>query len=545
MAHQSLSDVQDILYEVFPYLDTEYYADQAEIARARKTLLHSALTCKNFAGPALDVLWSSLPNDQPLLELLRMLGIVHDVTTEKNSASGPIFVSELRLKHLLHGLRRNVQAYPSLDDPRTHPNWSQFQDYATRVRSITLDPCAPREVWFHLVALLGGDPVLPALRKAIFSQVSNITRDGLASVYHVFNNPSHNSLWLISPSVRELSVSISDRRPYQTVVSVVRFIVRMACHMTSHLAKLHVLTPWDINLDCLRGHGSLREVEIGTVAETSALEVLTSLPSLEVLSLSLEQSSSTYLVFDRVRMLALKGSWPHVTSFLDQTGLPRLYSFSATVIHSVPTTLILECADCFRTLSDKHSTQLAVLHVKCDLVPTLPMYHSRLAREPAPTDGTLSAMVEPLLSLHNLRDVSLVFQSFLFPYSSSDMQSFAEAWPNLETLRLEFSTQEQHRAGFESLVHFARKCPRLRALHLPEMDLAQDTLETVEYPEGQQPHPLRELDVVHVSFAGGVDLSSEMSQFSQKVFPYAATPQAAAHPIVVIDEDSGDRAQIV
>ncbi len=98
MANRSISDVQDILYEVVPYLNPEYYADREEIARAQKTLLHCALTCRNFARPALNVLWSCLLSEKPLLKLLCTLGIVLEVETE-GSASKPIYVSFLRLHH--------------------------------------------------------------------------------------------------------------------------------------------------------------------------------------------------------------------------------------------------------------------------------------------------------------------------------------------------------------------------------------------------------------------------------------------------------------
>lgn len=82
MAHtQSISDVQDILYDVFPHLDPGHYASREEIARVRQTLFRSALTCKNFTRPALNILWKHIPSEEPLLSLLFLYNIVQTTMT--------------------------------------------------------------------------------------------------------------------------------------------------------------------------------------------------------------------------------------------------------------------------------------------------------------------------------------------------------------------------------------------------------------------------------------------------------------------------------
>ncbi|KAI0742979.1 hypothetical protein C8Q80DRAFT_946020 [Daedaleopsis nitida] len=73
---QFILDVQDVLYDVFPYLDPEHYASRGEIARVRQTLFRSAITCKNFTRPALKILWKHIPSDEPLLLLLSLYDIV-------------------------------------------------------------------------------------------------------------------------------------------------------------------------------------------------------------------------------------------------------------------------------------------------------------------------------------------------------------------------------------------------------------------------------------------------------------------------------------
>ena len=77
MTSQHRRYVQDILYDVFPYLDPDLYVD-VEASGARRALLASAITSRDFEGPALDILWRSLPSPRPLALLLCTLGIADD-----------------------------------------------------------------------------------------------------------------------------------------------------------------------------------------------------------------------------------------------------------------------------------------------------------------------------------------------------------------------------------------------------------------------------------------------------------------------------------
>lgn len=74
------------------------------------------------------------------------------------------------------------------------------------------------------------------------------------------------------------------------------------------------------------------------------------------------------------------------------------------------------------------------------------------------------------------------------------------------------------------------------------MDLSPHGLAEVVYPPIS--HPLREMDDARVVFAKIVDLSAGMTEFVKKVFPFAAAP-LVEFPIVVTDEESGDRSQLV
>ena len=76
---RSFTDVPDILYHVFSQLAVPFVwyksNGNAAIYESRRSLAMLARTCRVFTDPALKVLWSSLPDDQPLADLLCHLGI--------------------------------------------------------------------------------------------------------------------------------------------------------------------------------------------------------------------------------------------------------------------------------------------------------------------------------------------------------------------------------------------------------------------------------------------------------------------------------------
>ena len=85
----ALAGIEDILFCIFSYLDPEacikppdvgptYHAHQPELQeafRARVALFRLAISYRSFTGPALNILWRTLPGDRPLIILLCSLGI--------------------------------------------------------------------------------------------------------------------------------------------------------------------------------------------------------------------------------------------------------------------------------------------------------------------------------------------------------------------------------------------------------------------------------------------------------------------------------------
>ncbi|KAI1787419.1 hypothetical protein LXA43DRAFT_713507 [Ganoderma leucocontextum] len=507
----SLSDVQDILYYIFPHLDPDQSSGE-DIFRVRQTLIHSALTCRNFTRPALSALWRSLPSDKPLMSLLCTLGIAQD-----RMLLGREPPPELDMLNSSYGLS-------TLEDPRTHPNWHRFREYATHVRKIHLRPSADPlrakwSIWTELSQLMPDEPILPLL------QCVNITSKDVRS-------RGTAPLLLISPSVRGIhfwlrvkGISImNDRDEPEHVLSE-------ACARAPNLETFTLsITPIQrIHLSILPHNHHLRSISVHAWLPVEDLEPLTHLMELEYLSVILAGggSPSTTLRFPSLRRLSVRSVWDSIRDLLERVQAPHVHSLALRVSQAEGRQLIRQANSCLHTVATRLST-LETLSVHCDR-----STHGAVWALPAAWDarGALMAIVEPLLALRGLRHITLNFRLFILRLAPDDMRTLADAWPNIEELLIEVATVDGGRAGFESIIHFARRCPLLRALRLPAMDLAADAFERVEYPA--EPHLLRDLDVAEVLFPCEADLSREMTTFIQRVFPNAAIP--FVKPPIVVD----------
>lgn len=112
-----------------------------------------------------------------------------------------------------------------------------------------------------------------------------------------------------------------------------------------------------------------------------------------------------------------------------------------------------------------------------------------------PLSGSLFSNVVPLLSLHNLEDVTISFISAALDVTDDDMQMLATAWSKLRALTLSwdvFDREVQLTPTSTSLLGFARGCPQLRKLGLSYVDLT-DVGEPASWPSAS--HSLQQLDV--------------------------------------------------
>ena len=74
-ARSNISHFPDVIYYVVSHLDPWIPEGDLDVYTVRRALARLAGTCRNFTRPALKMLWKHLPDDQPLADLLCILGI--------------------------------------------------------------------------------------------------------------------------------------------------------------------------------------------------------------------------------------------------------------------------------------------------------------------------------------------------------------------------------------------------------------------------------------------------------------------------------------
>ena len=262
----------------------------------------------------------------------------------------------------------------------------------------------------------------------------------------------------------------------------------------------------------------LRGVTIMGNLRPGDLTDLARLPSLLHLDLTYISPVHAIVASSSLTHLRLEGNWHALDGVLESARIPQLRSLSfKTSIENID--LKIDTSRILRAIAAVHP-MIETLSIEIygydysepDLDSPLPEALRRLA-----------PIIEPLLSLRALRQVSLCIKDYELIYTSMDMQALSEAWPLLEDLRLDFDLVSGSRAGMDTLVHFARNCPHLRALELPGMEVADDMLTAAGALV--DPHTnLYGLAVRHVVFQGTDEtkLSAEMWQFIMRLFPRAA-----------------------
>ncbi|TBU23304.1 hypothetical protein BD311DRAFT_791745 [Dichomitus squalens] len=515
---RSLTDVPDILYNVFSHFDVHavWYDDNrsAALYDSRRSLAMAARTCRAFTNPALKMLWSSLPDDQPLADLLCTLGIAtreRDLDSQSRHEDKP-------QRYLLP--TDDFEGYPDFDaidsyerrwkrarrydvdysistpgDPRTHVHWARFVQYASRVRAVALfifDGPKWSRLWDELQSAAGGITILPMLDTVTFCEIGS--RRALTPGIFA----------LIPPSVGKLRIPLP---PSRLDPSMIRTYFPQIRHM-------------DVQPEC----------------GVEDLRMLAGFPTLRCLSISVSFAVlSPNLILPVLGTLVMEGSWPNLTTLLNSAHLPSLHTLSVTGWEGEDNAskLAIDAIQCFHAISRyKSITYLSIYTTHT------PQYQDGCVEPDIPEvegtfDGTLLDTMRPLLSLRSLRYLATRLPDYLVG-TESNLSLMADAWPDLVELHLviwvyqgwsrAYTPRPERPYGgrLEGIAHFARKCPRLRVLHLPAMEIAEESLGAVEFPS--ETHSLCTLVIEKVLFPHGrADLAGQMSELVRRVFPRVAS----------------------
>ena len=322
--------------------------------------------------------------------------------------------------------------------------------------------------WCQLSSAFGDTPIIPCLEVAIFRSTWSL-------------RPIDTGvLRLLNPSIRELEITL----PRASTDELRLFKVAFADYLPMpYLERLTLeaedLTPlFDVQslpsphhrlrylkLDCGR------PIELGTPIDFNHLRHVTALPDLENLAVCLHSwtpldLSATPVTFPSLRSLEISCyGFEVIGHLLAHVEFPRLHAFAVTETHE-------------SRLSQKLPEYLHTLIAKFPSLMTFE-WHSQQEIQRGRgyvgkrrSDAPLAALVAPLLSHRALRHFSLSFRGPIVPHTPTDLRAMAEAWPDLETFKLgdqvdeHYSCAEQY-VDVESVLAFARRCPRLRSFHVP------------------------------------------------------------------------------
>ncbi|EJF61343.1 hypothetical protein DICSQDRAFT_180662 [Dichomitus squalens LYAD-421 SS1] len=479
---RSLTDVPDILYNVFSHFD-----------------VHAVC----------------LPDDQPLADLLCTLGMAtrergsddqscHDedkpqryVLPTDDVGGYPVFGAieayEQRWKR-----SRNYDVRYSISipgNPRTHVHWARFVQYASRVRAVALfifDGPKWSRLWDELQHATGGITILPMLDTVTFCEIG--PRRALTPGIFA----------LIPPSVGKLRLPLP---PSRLDPSMIRSYFPQIRHM-------------DVQPEC----------------GVEDLRMLAGFPTLRCLSISVSFAvPSPNLTLPVLGTLVMEGSWPNLTTLLNSAHLPSLHTLSVTGWEGEDNAskLAMDAIQCLHAISRyKSITNLSIYTTYT------PQYEYGCVEDDIPevqgtSHGSLLDTMRPLLSLRSLRYLATRLPDYLVG-TESDLSLMADAWPDLVELHLviwvyqgwsrAYTPRPERPYGgrLEGIAHFARKCPRLRVLHLPAMELAEESLGAVEFPS--ETHSLCTLVIEKVLFPHGrADLAGQISELVRRVFPRVAS----------------------
>ncbi|PIL25778.1 hypothetical protein GSI_11528 [Ganoderma sinense ZZ0214-1] len=462
-ASHSLPDFPDILYHIFSFLDPVHHLrhEHNQVYESCRSLALAARTCRTFTGPALDVLWKRLPDDQPLADLLCQLGIA---AARGEGQGDPELVGRnkpdrYRLPNQHRGgycdreakktferrwrLSRGYDIRYSLQDvgdPRQHPAWPRFVWYASRVRAITLyafDGPAWCAIWEELRSRTDAAPILPNVLSVAFCRIS----------WHAL---TPGAFALISPSVSRLNFNLGDEYSWPASDGNLRSLFSQCFTSAPGIDHLRLEFPLSrLGLPLLQAHCfRLCHLEVVPLLDLDDLRLLTGLPALQHLSISLSRedfpAASASLTFRSVSTLVVEGTWSNLAAFLAAAHLPLMHTLSITGWeYGEPAAELAKAAThVFHTLAAKHPS-----------LPTLSVSATR-GREP-PSVGCVSYdiipiadtfvaslldLVRPLLALSALRCLSLAFPSYFdVVCTEADLRAVAEAFPALEAFHLHIS----------------------------------------------------------------------------------------------------------
>ncbi|KAI0335396.1 hypothetical protein GY45DRAFT_1366967 [Cubamyces sp. BRFM 1775] len=512
-SHPALSNV-DIVYSIFAQLsplpatlaalrrgkELLETARMPEMIQLRATLKHAALTCRAFAGPASDALWSVLPvGFAPLFNAFKNFKVIVE-EDPRIIQYGELFGSPYIVHHILEG-----EIYA--DD------WERWELCARRVRCFVLAEYIRWQYEEPFLSILlarareTSRPIFPYL--LAFSARES---EGLSQRCVLLRALAH------SPSL--CAVSFRPQLPgsfLETLVDDIAMLLEAQEATGSCLRQLsiksancaaHIVLP-------LRWFRGLRMVEVSPVSVALyqyLLPQLGALAELETLIVAVDNDPSSVGRLAGKRMPGLDKhplSEDEKVAFELQGGFRALRRLSADGIHSEIEELlrkvnstVLQDVSIFSVQATNHGVVSLVQPLSSErFSASLRKLYLSLTTEFPPiasgADAILIAfagIVGPLLHLHALEDLKVMSWNRVLSISDEDVRNMATSWPRLRRLSITSDSKNNHRTyeagdlytrhisrpSMAAVVGLAENCRDLVAVKIDVADMSETELEALE-----------------------------------------------------------------
>ncbi|TBU60076.1 hypothetical protein BD310DRAFT_359418 [Dichomitus squalens] len=300
-------------------------------------------------------------------------------------------------------------------------------------------PFARSAIWQDLASLMDGAPALPRLTSVFLIGRFARTHSSAPSSLNL------GCLALIHSSVREVRLQLSPWAQDQDALQ--RLMSRIFTSAPDLESLRSVYSPESLGHPGFLTHfPHVHHVTIDVELHSGDLRNLARLPALRHLSIFLPSLCSDRVVFPSVTHLCVRGLWESISDSLESAHIPQLRSLSIST-GTEDAQSLTDTSRLLHVIVTAYATleRLSIYIDACDHIVYLEDVNLP-PLEPRPA-GRLADVIQPLLSLRALRNVSLCFEGYDLEYTSDDVQAFSEAWPRLEELRFDFGVAIEPRAG--------------------------------------------------------------------------------------------------
>ncbi|KAG1812811.1 uncharacterized protein BJ212DRAFT_1588834 [Suillus subaureus] len=422
----------EILLHIFTINIPNGYGWIPIISRAQLAVL--ARTCREFKGPALDILWECISGFKPLISCLPE-GISNTDRRGRLTLQRPILAGEWRL---IHQYARRVHSFwvgsSELDMIENHV----MQAFMSAPISMSFFPNLRSLYWYD-----DREHFFPLLRTFLGLTITSIRADFLFSSPSFAQSASFASLGSLCPSIQELTLCVGDSAESSDVI----------CKALSGLRELSRFES--------RALGRREFLHLASLPSLKSLYFTTEMSGIHKM-----QSNSTPTIFPQLAEVHIIASSPsEVEHFFRSVRLPSCrsakvdlyfdnicYNPLAEVLHN-----ILHIPDIIVSLSQCLSPALEIFCVEYEFDPEY------VKEDIAGRSYVLGFdAVAPLLPFNRLKHLLLecICTSDI---NDASFKTLVQSWPQLESLSFGGGTQSLVPPSMTStaLVHLIQHCPRL------------------------------------------------------------------------------------